>query len=324
MLVYAGIDEAGYGPMLGPLSVAATVFVLPEHDPAVGAPDLWQLLDSALCRSRRDSRHRIPIDDSKKLKGSKKARKFHPLHHLERGVLAFLTQLTATTPTIDTTLFEQIGADVPDAPWYGSSTSLPIGESLDELHIDTHRLQRTLDRAGIQCASIECRIVDTAALNQQVELLGKKSAVNLGVILQHIDAIWKHWEKDHPRIIVDRQGGRIHYLRELQLAFPDTHIQILAEDPERSRYRLQSGSTQCTISFHRRAESGHLPVALASMTAKYTRELFMIRLNRFFSEHLPQLQPTAGYVQDARRYLQEITPLINQLKLDRSALIRKI
>ena len=44
VLIYAGIDEAGYGPMLGPLCVASSVFVLDEHDPAGGPPDLWRLL----------------------------------------------------------------------------------------------------------------------------------------------------------------------------------------------------------------------------------------------------------------------------------------
>ena len=34
MLVYAGIDEAGYGPMFGPLVIARSVFTLADADPA--------------------------------------------------------------------------------------------------------------------------------------------------------------------------------------------------------------------------------------------------------------------------------------------------
>ena len=78
-----------------------------------------------------------------------------------------------------------------------------------------------------------------------------------------------------------------------------------------------------TVSFETGAEQKHLPVALASMIAKYVRELLMARLNRFFCGHLPELKPTAGYVQDGRRYLAEITPLIEELGLSRSSLIRK-
>ena len=33
MLIYAGIDEAGYGPMFGPLCVASSVIVLDKYNP---------------------------------------------------------------------------------------------------------------------------------------------------------------------------------------------------------------------------------------------------------------------------------------------------
>jgi hypothetical protein len=63
-------------------------------------------------------------------------------------------------------------------------------------------------------------------------------------------------------------------------------------------------------------------VALASMIAKYVRELHMARLNRFFTGHMPELKPTAGYFTDARRYLREIAPVIDELGLSRPSLIR--
>ena len=78
------------------------------------------------------------------------------------------------------------------------------------------------------------------------------------------------------------------------------------------------------LSFLREAESQHLPVALASMIAKYVRELRMLRLNRFFQQQMPALAPTAGYVKDARRYLAEIEPVIDRLGLKRSELIRTV
>ena len=55
MLVYAGIDEAGYGPMFGPLCVGATVFILENHEPEKGAPDMWEMLSHIICKKRKDN-----------------------------------------------------------------------------------------------------------------------------------------------------------------------------------------------------------------------------------------------------------------------------
>ena len=50
----------------------------------------------------------------------------------------------------------------------------------------------------------------------------------------------------------------------------------------------------------------HLPTALASMTAKYLRELAMRPFNAFWQRHVPGLAPTAGYPSDSRRFWNEI------------------
>ncbi len=60
------------------------------------------------------------------------------------------------------------------------------------------------------------------------------------------------------------------------------------------------------IQFRPEAEEAHLPVALASMTAKLVRELAMARFNRYWCGRVAELKPTAGYVQDARRWLEDV------------------
>ncbi len=87
---------------------------------------------------------------------------------------------------------------------------------------------------------------------------------------------------------------------------------------------LQDGERELTISFAREADARHLPVALASMTAKYVRELHMARMNRFFVGHQPELKPTAGYVEDGRRYVKDIEPLITKLEIGRKSLVRSV
>ena len=57
--------------------------------------------------------------------------------------------------------------------------------------------------------------------------------------------------------------------------------------------------------FQAKGES-HLPTALASMASKYLRELAMQAFNGFWSEHVPDLRPTAGYPVDALRFKADI------------------
>ncbi|MEE2660364.1 MAG: hypothetical protein VYC41_02125, partial [Planctomycetota bacterium] len=66
----------------------------------------------------------------------------------------------------------------------------------------------------------------------------------------------------------------------------------------------------------------NLPVELASMAAKTVRELLMNRLNSFFTQRLPELKPTAGYVQDGRRWVAEIGDLPERLGIPRRDLVR--
>ena len=65
------------------------------------------------------------------------------------------------------------------------------------------------------------------------------------------------------------------------------------------------------------------PTALASMTAKYVRELHMRLFNEWWQIHNPGLRPTAGYYQDARRFLGDTETLRRQLGIDDRLLVRQ-
>ena len=82
-LLLAGIDEAGYGPTLGPLCVGMTLFRVRDWEPGQEAPDLWKLLSGTVCKKPSDARRRIPIADSKALKLANDTKTRHPLVHLE-------------------------------------------------------------------------------------------------------------------------------------------------------------------------------------------------------------------------------------------------
>jgi len=345
VLIYAGIDEAGYGPMLGPLCVGCSIFAVEDADPADGPPNLWARLDEVVTRGARDARRRIAIDDSKKLKGSNQA-KAHPLRHLERGVLSFLsTRLTDdrddlddpddsndqghAPPSTDDSLFAMTGTDLPTTvatPWYQSNTTLPVAHDADALAIDAARLDRGMNAAGVRLLDLQCEAIDAGEFNRRLAGGSNKASINLDTVVRHVVRVRAASRKADPhavpRIVCDRQGGRSHYRSWLQDCFPDGAIRILGETVSVSRYRLDDADGSFVIGFETGSEDRHLPIALASMTAKYLRELAMIRMNRFFREHLPELKPTAGYVQDGRRFVKEVAPVIETAGIDRLQFIR--
>ena len=76
------------------------------------------------------------------------------------------------------------------------------------------------------------------------------------------------------------------------------------------------------VQFEVAAESKHLPVALASIYAKYLREIFMEMFNRYWTGQVPGLRPTGGYFVDGNRFLTEIGPACKKLGTPMHKLIR--
>jgi ribonuclease HII len=318
MLVYAGIDEAGYGPMFGPLCVASSAFELPDYNPKDGAPDMWALLNTILCKKRRDAKHKIAINDSKQLKSNAKNKS---LTHLERGVFTFMSSMGLAQPKTDVDFFKALQCDIGESSWTQSSTLLPVGNDTKLLQIDAAQLQRVLCEANIQCKHLACTAIDAKLYNKRTTH-ASKAALNFSIAMQHVDQLIRKFPNEHPRIIIDRHGGKVKYRSDLQLSWPEAKIQVLIEDQLMSRYRLNIDGMKATITFASKSDEKHLPVALASMVAKYSRELYMLRFNRFFQSELPELKPTAGYVQDGRRFLKEIEPILVEKGIKHELIVR--
>ena len=326
MFIYAGIDEAGYGPMLGPLCVASSVFLLEDPPEDGHAPDLWSSLQRALSKTLKEARGRITITDSKKLKGAHSGRS-HPLRHLERGVLACLGAGESNSSMLENLteedLFERLGVTVPEHPWYQTAGPLPTACDTGRLRIDASLLRRAMQSTGIQCAALRCEAMGAADFNRSIDETRNKSGVNMQLVIRQIEAIWARFPDARPRVVVDRQGGRTAYREDLQVAWPESSIKVMLESPEMSRYELtMPGRGELIVIFTMESELHHLPVALASMTAKYVRELMMGRMNSYFQGRRPGIQATAGYVEDARRYLADIEPVLAEDRIDRAKLVR--
>lgn len=302
-LIYCGIDEAGYGPMLGPLCVGMAVFRLRGWEPDGQAPDLWRMLRGGVCRKGGDKRGRAPIADSKKLKLSNQLKTKHPLTHLERGVLAMLGTMGDRVED-DTALFARLGVSLEPLAWYGGGrVALPSSGTSDQIGITSNVARRAMEAAGVELVDLRCRAVCERAFNERVRATGSKASVTGAVVAEFIRDAVVTWGGDATvRVVCDRQSGRTDYTRIVTPALGES-FRTLEQSARASRYAANGRDT--AVLFVPGAEDHHLPVALASMGAKLVRELAMARFNRYWSARAPDLKPTAGYVTDARRWLRD-------------------
>ena len=332
MLVYAGIDEAGYGPLFGPLAVGRCVLEVPalpgpaaDADPlAWRPPDLWARLSKVLCRTVGEAKRsgRIPVNDSKKLTGRAAG-----LAHLERGVLAFAA-LGGRRPADEDAWFAGVAAGLPAPlpPWYALASPPPLPAALDagELAVSRGALAAAAARIGVGAEPLQVAVVLEEAFNAESAGPGGKAAVNLARVMGRLRDLWRRRGTDGPVAAVDRQGGRTRYRAALCAAFPGVGVEVLAERPDLSAYRLSEpdAGRSMLVRFEVGAEERHLPVALASMAAKYSRELLMGRFTAFFRGVAPGVGPTKGYGSDAVRFAGEIAPHLAAAGIDPRSLRR--
>jgi len=331
MFVYAGIDEAGYGPLLGPLVVSRSVLTIPRLAADAAAPRLWQRLSKAVCRNLADRRGRVPVNDSKKL-----TTKAAGIKHLELGCLSF-ARAAGLEPTDANGWFEALGAsadgDLTALPWYAPSShrpwqALPTAMTEGELAIGAGLVQRTAQRIGVEVNDLAAALVPENQFNRMVAQTRSKASTSFTFVAQHLRAVWEAHASHGAHVFVDRQSGRSRYRELLQMSFPEAALTVIEEGAERSTYWLAAPSADrakraMTVQFETDSDSTHMPVALASMISKYSRELLMARLNDYFQAHVPGIERTAGYAQDGKRFLAALEPHFEKLGIQREHLCRQ-
>lgn len=317
MAILVGIDEAGFGPILGPLVVSSSTFSLP-HD--LLRADLWQVLRKSLSNTRKHLAGRLLVADSKKAYS-----KSIGIKHLERTVLTAVKCL-GKEPTTLTELAELLCPDCrlrwTDYPWYQDTGSHRLSADSAGRAIASAVLGDDLTSNGMRLLAMESCCLDVAYYNKLVAAVKNKANVLFTATSRLIKTANDNFGGDDLHIVVDRQGGRVHYRKNLQRMFDDMQLKILRESPATSSYELKARGRGMRLHFVVGADDRFLPVSLASMTSKYLRELLIANINRYFNGFGADLKPTAGYWKDGLRFIEDIKANLPDLRFNSEQLIR--
>ncbi len=342
-----GMDEAGYGPNLGPLVVTVTVWEVP------GAPrefDLWAAMADVAQQAPTKEPLKLQVADSKQVYSPGKG-----LAALEKSVLSALrmmghlprtlAELAKTlemlnrisrlgfqnsdfesspaaeegrTPTSDLT---DVGVGSTDAlsPWL-VDRDLVLPTEVDASligDIATNWLD-CCRRSGVKLKAIRSEIVQPEQFNLLVRECDNKALALSRISLKLLCSVWNPDDEQPTLVICDKHGGRNRYDDLLAEVLDDRMIFAVGESRERSVYRV--GSSE--LRFQMKAEA-NFPVALASLVCKYVRELSMEVFNQFWIKRVPGLKPTAGYPVDAARFKKDIVEAQARLAISDDVLWRE-
>ncbi len=317
MAVLVGIDEAGFGPILGPLVVSSSTFSVPDN---LLKANLWEQLRKSVSAQRKHLAGRLLIADSKKAYS-----KTIGIKHLERTVLASLKCLgyePAALPELMTALCPQNCGHLSEYPWYQNVANHYLAANKADIEIAASAFKNDLTENNIKLLNLASFSLDVAQYNNMVSNVKNKANVLFSVVSTLIKRAYDKFAGETLQIIIDRQGGREHYRSNLQRMFPDMELKILLETPGTSSYELTAGGKTMRLHFTVAADDRFLPVSLASMVSKYLRELMVENINRYFTAFHAELKPTAGYWQDGLRFINDIKTFIPHVTFDNNLLIR--
>lgn len=313
-----GMDEAGYGPNLGPLVITASLWKVP------GDPrdfDFWQALQSVVSQTKpAKNSPLLHVADSKEVHSSSAG-----LAPLERSILPFLQLLHGENRLTSLEDLWQLLIDstehleeIQNQPWNSQCQfTIPTAIDTETVQQSQQELKQVLDAAGIELQAFCSEIVLPERFNERCREYGSKGVLLTRSCMQLLTRVWDRESSEPTMIIGDKHGGRNRYDQFLNEILDGEMIFRVEESTARSVYKI--GNTE--VRFQTKAEA-HFPVAVSSMVCKYTREVMMELFNQFWLQHVPDLKPTKGYPVDARRFKNEITAAQERLEISDQILWR--
>lgn len=312
--VVAGIDEAGLGPLLGPLCLGWCVIATPDP-----TRDLWQVLSPAVARVSADPR--LFVADSKRVyDGSRNGRA-----RLEATALAFAAAAGSPAHCLQDLWRGPAGELAPakelwqEHPWYSHPSPWPA-------HQDEAVLASQIDAlkacSGARVLEARVRLAPEGELNAAFARTANKARAIWRLVADLLLDLFERYGERGIHLVLDRQGGRQRYEELLATELPFQSLSVLREDREACELLLVRGRARMKLEVRPKAEDSSLPVAVASCLAKQAREGAMESFNAWFGGHQSDLTPTAGYVEDGRRWLAEAGPALSGSGVSAERLVR--
>ena len=300
MVLWVGIDEAGYGPNLGPLVMTAVIAEGPEAHP----PDVWADLAATVSRAGGPP-HLLWVDDSKAVFKARSGR-----DRLDAACLAAIAATGRPLPDTFGGLIAAVGAgtllDVELTPWIDVDPPLRTSFTLGQ----------PFSGAPWRIVDVRSVVVGPSRFNAGLSRAGSKAVVHFEAFAGLLRHVWDQSEARGASVVSDKHGGRHFYAGPLADALPGAFVQPHEEGPDLSRYTITDGPRRLALALRPRADAGDGLVALASIVSKSIRERWMDAFNAYWIAALPGLKPTAGYPVDALRFRAAIEPLCRSRELD--------
>jgi len=278
---YTGVDEAGLGPILGPLAIIRTSVAAENTD---GFTQLFKEVEQGVADSKKIHQNAFDISP------------------IEQVALGGIQWLTKKVPSNASELFELFNEKPTDRtlPWQQGAEELKLPIASPDV--------KPWNIPGVEPVGLDGVLVHPVTLNS-----ARRSGVNranlelqyISKILTSLPPTFQEYE-----IVVDRLGGRVYYGEVLQQFWPDSTITVVDEAKMKSEYTANSpDGKKRTIKFLVSGEENSALVAMASCMAKYVREVHMTLFNKYWMSRYAKLKPTSGYWTDAMIWMRTVNKL---------------